>query len=61
MMGKKSELITYLEQEKNKLNFEFPKNEKTTAFLFEKLYEFLGNDFKEMSDNSVFRCFLVLF
>ena len=59
-MGR-NELITYLKQEKNKLNFEFPKNEKTTAFLFEKLYEFLENDFEEMSDNRVYRCFLTSF
>ena len=61
LLGKNSQLITHLKHEKKKLNFEFPKNEKTTDSLFEKLYEFLENDFEEMSDNRVYRCFLTSF
>ncbi|MBR2860886.1 MAG: hypothetical protein IKB86_03520 [Clostridia bacterium] len=60
-MGKNSELIEYLKQEKDKINFEFPKNEKITDSLFEKLYDFLENDFEGMSDNRVYRCFLTSF
>jgi hypothetical protein len=57
----RNELITYLKQEKNELNFEFPQNENTTASIFEMLYEFLNNDFEKISDNRVYRCFLTSF
>ncbi len=54
-------LMTYLECEKENLNSEFPKNEETTTLLFEKVFDFLSTDFDEMSDNKVYRCFLISF
>lgn len=57
-MYTKVELIAYLEQEKVKVNTEFPKYEKTTAELFERVYAFFDVDFEELPDNRVYRCFL---
>ena len=54
-------LMTYLKCEKENLISEFPKNEETTTILFEKVFDFLSTDFDEMSDNKVYRCFLVSF
>ncbi len=54
-------LMTYLECEKENLNSEFPKNQETTTLLFEKVFDFLSTDFDEMSDNKVYRCFLISF
>ena len=54
-------LITYLECEKENLVSEFPKNEETTTLLFEKVFDFLSTAFDEMSDNKVYRCFLLFF
>ena len=55
------ELNKYLECEINKLNCEFPKYEEVTADLFQKVYEFLNVDFESLSDNRVYRYFLVSF
>ena len=60
-MSRYSEITAYLEQEKNELNVKFPKNEKTTILLFKKLYEFMETDFAELSDNRVYRLFLISF
>ncbi len=60
-MSISTNLMTYLKCEKENLISEFPKNEETTTILFEKVFDFFSTDFDEMSDNKVYRCFLVSF
>ena len=57
-MNISTELKSYFECEKEKLNSEFQKNKETTEELFAKVYDFLSIDFDELSDNRVYRCFL---
>ena len=57
-MNTKPDLESYLEYEMIKLSTEFPKFKDTTADLFQKLYEFISDDFDGISDNRVFRLFL---
>lgn len=58
-MSKKTDLIAFLEQGADKLNADFPKNKEVTAALFQKVSDFLDTDFEEMTDNCVYRHFLI--
>lgn len=60
-MNISSKLTMYLECEKEKLDTEFPQNIETTILLFEKVLDFLNTDFEELSDNKIYRHFLISF
>ena len=50
--------LTYLENEKIKLNEEFPKCETVTEELFIQVMDFVNDDFDGISENKIYRLFL---
>lgn len=57
-MHTKAELIAHLEQEKLRVNAEFPNYVEITAELFRQIYSFFDVDFPELTDNRIYRYFL---
>ena len=53
--------LTYLENEKIKLNEEFPKCETVTEELFIQVMDFVNDDFDGISENKIYRLFTDMF
>ena len=60
-MKSKTDCTTYLYEEKSKLINDFPKFENTTKEIFTKLLEFINTDFNGVSENKIYRKFLITF
>ncbi len=59
-MSLKSDCLSYLESAKFELNKEFTRNEQLIDILFDKISNFVSDDYEGMSDNKIYRLYLCL-